>query len=107
MSAILHPLIQTLGQGNGSMLTAGTSDTDNELVFTLLDVVRDQEIEEIHHLVYEFARLGKTHNVLSDFLVQTRLGLELIYIERVGQETHIEYQIRVLRYTVFEAEGQY
>ena len=87
------------------MFASGTSDGDHQPIFSLFDIIRDQELNHIGQLVQENSGLRKTHYIVLYSLIIAGLRLQFFYIIRVGQKSHIKYQISVRRNSVLESEG--
>ena len=86
------------------MLSPGTSNSYYQLVFTFLNISRNQEFKHICQLVQKLTASRKTLNVILNRLVITRLRTKLFYIIRIWKESYIEYKIRIIRYSIFEAK---
>ena len=101
----LEILRQGRGDGDAAVPSAGTADSDRKTELSLLQIQRQQEVQQILHLFHKGARLDAVKNILGDRPVETGERAQLLQIEGVRKETHVEHQIRVQRHPVFEAES--
>ena len=89
------------------MAAAGAADGDGETVLALLNVVRQQVLYHVGQLVHKYVGLLEFENIVTHIRVHPAVEFELLHIKGIGQEAHVEHEIRVQRHAVLEAEGHH
>ena len=103
---LFKPLVKFIGKRHGAVLSACTADTDHKLVFSLNDIIRDQEIHHIFQFIQKIMRFVKLQHIILYFLVISVFVAESLHIVRIWQETHVKYQIGIRRDPVLKAKGE-
>src|SRR4051812_8571193 len=99
-----EPLSERLGDRNRTVASPGAADSDRQVRLPLVDVLRNEELQEVEGVVQEFMRGARFVQVAYDFGVTSRMRAQRRDEMRIRQEPHVEQQIRVHRDTVLETE---
>src|SRR5215470_15524170 len=91
--------------GNRAMSSSGTPDRDGDVALALALVERHQEIKQFAKSANGVPRLLTLIQVFDDRLIVAGHVFQFRDEMRVGQETHVEYQVGVQRDPVFEPEA--
>ena len=97
--------IQLFCDADAPVLAAGAADGDDEVCFSLVEIIGQQERQQVLDLGRKVQRLLIFEDKIPHRLVQPGLMLELRDIIGIRQETDIEDQIGFQRQPVFEPEG--
>ena len=100
-------VVNVFGDENRAMHSARATDGDNELTFSLANVLRDEKINERVEPPEIFLRDGFLFNVSGDFGDGTALVFEFLNVKRIRQKAHVKHHVGVERHTEFEAETQH
>src|SRR5579864_6765349 len=87
------------------MLAAGAAESDCEVAFPLVDVVRKQVNQQIRDAGNELLRLGKRANVLGDAGMASGERPKLRHEVRIRQEANIKDEVGVLGNALPETEA--
>ena len=90
---------------DGAVLAAGAAHRDGELALALLDVERKSVFQKRLIAFQQLLRLRMAHDEIDDFLIESRLMLQLRNVERVGQAADVQHEGGLRRDTELEAEG--
>ena len=93
------------GDHHGAMLASSAAETDGEITFAFLDVVRQQINQKIGDALDEFARLRKRTNVFGHTRIASGEGAKFRHEMRIRQKTHVEEQVRIFGNALTEAEA--
>ena len=102
---VLQGLAQGVCDGNAAVPAAGAADGHHQVHLPLLHIVGDEKVQELCEHVHEGPGLGIAEHEVRNRLVQPREGPEIFHIKGIGQEAHVEDQVRVHRDAVLVAEG--
>ena len=88
------------------MLSPRAADTDDQLIFSFLNIMGDQEGEH----VIELGQKGLRNTVLPHIglhaFLQPRMAPQLLHIIGIRQKADIKQQIRILGNAILKAEGK-
>src|SRR4051812_19498039 len=93
-----------LGDGAGGGAPAGAADRDHQMGLALGDVLRQQVLEQGHHVVVELLEAAVAADVVDDPLIEPRERAQVGLVVRVGEEAHVEREVGVARRAVLVAE---
>ena len=88
------------------MHTARTAERDDELTFAFFDVVRHQKLQQTVEFFGELLCDGPFPDIFCRRRDSTAFFAERFDVERIRQESHVEYEVGIERHTVLEAERQ-
>ena len=97
--------VQHAGDGDGTVLTAGTAYADHQLALALLAVKRQEIIDIRVQMREELACDVKAADIIAHLFIETCQGFELFDIKGIGQTAHIQHHVRLGRDPVLVAEG--
>src|SRR5258707_6515565 len=86
---------------------ARAPDPDGEVALPLLDVARDHVGQEVVQLLDEARGVRLALHVADDRRVVAGEGLERGHEVRIGQEAHVEDEVRLRRHAVLVTEGHH
>ena len=86
----LEPLVNRLGEEDGAVLSARAAEGDHQVAEMPLTVVVDALSDDSFHMFEKDMDGRFGHQIINDFPVAPRLGLELRFAARVGQGAAVE-----------------
>src|SRR5918992_3593243 len=86
---------QVLGDGHRAVAAARAADGDHEVGLALGDVLRQQIIEQRHHVVVELLEAAVAADVVDDALVEAGERPQVGLVVRVREEADVEGQVGV------------
>ena len=105
ISGAAKVLADFLGDHHRAMLSTGAAESDRQIAFSLVNVVRQQIDEKIGDARDEFARLGKGPDVFGHARIAPRERAEFGNEMRVGQEANIENKIGIFGNALAKSEA--
>src|SRR5437762_6301805 len=87
------------------MLPPGAAESNRQIAFAFMDVMRQQIHQKIGDALNKFGRLRKRANVFCDLGMASGERAKFGNKMRVGQETHVEDQIGVIRHAMLEPKA--
>src|SRR5579871_540260 len=105
VSGATKVLANILGDHYRTMLPSGATKGDGEVALSLVDVVRQQVHQQIGNARDEFAGLREGSYVFRHAWIASGERPKLGHKVRIGQEAHIEEEIRILRHALAETEA--
>src|ERR1019366_9154995 len=88
----LQPLLHLFRDKHRPVLSAGASERHRQVALPFLNVMRQQKLQHVRHLVQKLLRLGKLEDVLRHFGIPPGQFAERRHKVRVGQKAHVEHQ---------------
>ena len=88
---------ERLADGDGAMRTAGTADGDHQPALALFLIKRKEIVNQLIQMIEERTRLLHAQHIVAHGRFQTGICTDLLNIERIGQETHVKYEIALTR----------
>src|ERR1017187_4974315 len=101
----LQPLLHLFRDKHRPVLPAGASERHRQIALPFLNVMRQQKLQHVRHLVQKLLRLRKLEDVLRHFGIPPGQFAERRHKVRVGQKAHVEHQVGLCRNAVLEAEA--
>src|SRR5215468_12078382 len=98
-------LRQPLGQIHGTVLAAGASDRNGEIVAIVARIVRQPARDEVVDVAVHPLHLGQSLEVSDHRGVPTTLCCERGLVMRIWEAAHVKYEVGVERYPLLVAEG--
>ena len=100
--------LQALGEFfddiDGTVLPAGTADGDGNVAAAFFLQAREPVVHKVVDVVHHFLRQGLLVEIRLNGGIHAGVGAQLGIVIGIGQATHIEHEIGVVRHAVFEAE---
>src|SRR5215210_2008998 len=96
---------QVLGDRDRAVAPAGAADRHHEMRLALVDVLRQQVLEQRHHALVELDQPAVAADVVDDPLVEPRQRPQVGLVVRVREEAHVDREVGVARRAVLVAEG--
>ena len=90
--------------GHRAVAAAGAADADREVRLALGRVPREQEVEQREQALEVLARARRLEHEAADLLVHPGERAQAQVVVRIGQEAHVEQQVRVDGDAVLVAE---
>ena len=84
------PLINSVGHGDGTVLTSGTSDTHNQMILSLIQIKRNEELEHIFQLIKKNMGFLESEEICLDLSVVACQRSQIRIVLRVRKETDIK-----------------
>src|SRR5512147_2046117 len=102
----LHPLALTaqpcgklFRNINGTMSAAGAADGDRQIALSLGDIPRQQGMKQSRKRLEKWSELLIAANEVGNLGIAAGERLEIRFIVRIGQKTHVKNQIGIARQT--------
>src|SRR5687768_1778170 len=105
MALFLEVLTEALGDGDAAMPPARAADSDGQIAFHLLPVLRKQIADELPQAAVELLILRLLPQVADDLRVHPGLRPQLGDEVGVREKANIEEKIEVVRLAVLESEA--
>src|SRR5579885_1344502 len=102
---LAQQLAHVLGDHDRAMLPAGATEADGEVALPFAHVVGQKIDQQLRDAVDKLLGLGEGADVPCDLGMAPGKGAEFWDEMRVGQETHVEYEVGILGHAVLNAEA--
>ena len=96
-------LVQRVRHVDRAVLPAGTANGNDELVFPLLHIVWNEEIQHLVKHGEEFVCRAALAHIGLDLRLLSRVTAQGLHIVRIRQKTHVKHQICLQRQSVLDA----
>src|SRR6266496_6495780 len=87
------------------MLPAGAAESNRQIAFAFVDVMRQEIDQQIGDALNKFGRLRKRANVFCDLGMASSQGPEFGDEMGIWKKTNVEHQVRVVGDAVLESEA--
>ena len=96
---------QRLADGDGAVCAAGAADGDHQAALALALIQRDQIIDHRVQMGEERTGFLLAQHIVAHGRFETGVRADLLNIEGIGQETHVEHQVALARDAPLVAKG--